>query len=215
VFVCSRRSLRVVALHCVRRQSSLSHPASARPHHGGVRPLTLILLHHHFKQGHLRLIVITHMALARSGSAAWQQIKRAALSDPTCIIATIICFGMHGTSSGSFVECGRRARRLPAAHPPAASACGVEVMNWFWASVSTAPARTCRFVRKLWPAWCPTAGRLMREWDGAYGGRSGVVSGIDAGHPIVVSGNNGNRVREPPFCRGGFMPTSCRRTDAS
>ena len=45
------------------------------------------------------------------------------------------------------------------------------------------------------------------------GGHVGVVSGIDAsGNPIVVSGNNGNRVREAPISRGRIyayvMPTN-------
>jgi uncharacterized protein (TIGR02594 family) len=45
------------------------------------------------------------------------------------------------------------------------------------------------------------------------GGHVGVVSGIDgSGNPIVVSGNNGNRVREAPISRGRIfayvMPTS-------
>lgn len=45
------------------------------------------------------------------------------------------------------------------------------------------------------------------------GGHVGVVSGVDAqGNPIVVSGNNGNRVREAPVSRGRIyayvMPTS-------
>jgi uncharacterized protein (TIGR02594 family) len=44
------------------------------------------------------------------------------------------------------------------------------------------------------------------------GGHVGVISGIDAqGDPIVVSGNNGNRVREAPISRGRIyayvMPT--------
>ncbi|TMJ80272.1 MAG: TIGR02594 family protein, partial [Alphaproteobacteria bacterium] len=44
------------------------------------------------------------------------------------------------------------------------------------------------------------------------GGHVGVVSGIDGqGNPIVVSGNNGNRVREAPVSRGRIyayvMPT--------
>jgi uncharacterized protein (TIGR02594 family) len=35
------------------------------------------------------------------------------------------------------------------------------------------------------------------------GGHVGVISGIDArGNPILVSGNNGNRVREAPVSRG-------------
>ncbi len=45
------------------------------------------------------------------------------------------------------------------------------------------------------------------------GGHVGIVSGIDAGgNPILVSGNNGNRVREAPISRGRIyayvMPTS-------
>jgi len=45
------------------------------------------------------------------------------------------------------------------------------------------------------------------------GGHVGIVSSIDAGgNPIVVSGNNGNRVREAPISRGRIyayvMPTS-------
>ena len=45
------------------------------------------------------------------------------------------------------------------------------------------------------------------------GGHVGVVSGIDAmGNPIVVSGNNGNRVKEAPISRGRIyayvLPTS-------
>jgi len=45
------------------------------------------------------------------------------------------------------------------------------------------------------------------------GGHVGVVSGIDAGgNPIVVSGNNGDRVRETPVSRGRIyayvMPTN-------
>jgi uncharacterized protein (TIGR02594 family) len=45
------------------------------------------------------------------------------------------------------------------------------------------------------------------------GGHVGVVSGIDSqGNPIVVSGNNGNRVREAPISRARIyayvMPTS-------
>lgn len=45
------------------------------------------------------------------------------------------------------------------------------------------------------------------------GGHVGIVSGIDAqGNPILVSGNNGNRVREAPVSRGRIyayvMPTN-------
>ena len=45
------------------------------------------------------------------------------------------------------------------------------------------------------------------------GGHVGIITGIDAqGNPIMISGNNGNRVREAPVSRGRIyayvMPTS-------
>jgi uncharacterized protein (TIGR02594 family) len=44
------------------------------------------------------------------------------------------------------------------------------------------------------------------------GGHVGIISGIDTqGNPIMISGNNGNRVREAPIARGRIyayvMPT--------
>ena len=45
------------------------------------------------------------------------------------------------------------------------------------------------------------------------GGHVGIITGVDArGNPIMISGNNGNRVREAPVSRGRIytyvMPTS-------
>jgi uncharacterized protein (TIGR02594 family) len=45
------------------------------------------------------------------------------------------------------------------------------------------------------------------------GGHVGIITGVDAhGNPIMISGNNGNRVREAPISRGRIyayvMPTS-------
>ena len=35
------------------------------------------------------------------------------------------------------------------------------------------------------------------------GGHVGIITGVDArGNPIMISGNNGNRVREAPISRG-------------
>ncbi|MDO9059234.1 MAG: TIGR02594 family protein [Bradyrhizobium sp.] len=49
----------------------------------------------------------------------------------------------------------------------------------------------------------PQVGAIAVMGRGRGGGHVGVVSGIDAqGNPIVVSGNNGNRVREAPIPRG-------------
>ncbi len=61
--------------------------------------------------------------------------------------------------------------------------------------------------------WCARFMNMVLERSGHHGtiavmgrrggGHVGVVSGIDAGgNPIVVSGNNGNRVRETPVSRG-------------
>jgi hypothetical protein len=45
------------------------------------------------------------------------------------------------------------------------------------------------------------------------GGHVGIITGIDAsGNPIMISGNNGNRVKEAPISRGRIyayvMPTN-------
>jgi uncharacterized protein (TIGR02594 family) len=49
----------------------------------------------------------------------------------------------------------------------------------------------------------PRIGAIAVMGRGRGGGHVGVVSGVDAkGNPIVVSGNNGNRVREAPVSRG-------------
>ena len=73
-------------------------------------------------------------------------------------------------------------------------------------------------IRELWPARIRSAGRrhrgdgTARRWTCRY------RHGIDAsGNPIVVSGNNGNRVREAPISRGRIyayvVPTSLRRQE--
>ena len=59
----------------------------------------------------------------------------------------------------------------------------------------------------------PQVGAIAVMGRGRGGGHVGIVSGIDAsGNPIVVSGNNGNRVREAPIARGRIyayvMPAS-------
>ena len=57
------------------------------------------------------------------------------------------------------------------------------------------------------------ADRIAVMSRGRRGGHVGIITGIDAsGNPIMISGNNGNRVREAPVSRGRIyayvMPTS-------
>lgn len=59
----------------------------------------------------------------------------------------------------------------------------------------------------------PQVGAIAVMSRGRRGGHVGIITGIDAkGNPIVVSGNNGNRVREAPVSRGRIyayvMPTN-------
>ena len=59
----------------------------------------------------------------------------------------------------------------------------------------------------------PQVGAIAVMSRGRRGGHVGVITGIDAsGNPIMISGNNGNRVREAPVSRGRIyayvMPTS-------
>jgi uncharacterized protein (TIGR02594 family) len=59
----------------------------------------------------------------------------------------------------------------------------------------------------------PQVGAIAVMGRGRGGGHVGIITGIDAsGNPIMISGNNGNRVREAPISRGRIyayvMPTS-------
>jgi uncharacterized protein (TIGR02594 family) len=49
----------------------------------------------------------------------------------------------------------------------------------------------------------PQVGAIAVMSRGGRGGHVGIVTGVDAqGNPIMISGNNGNRVREAPISRG-------------
>jgi uncharacterized protein (TIGR02594 family) len=59
----------------------------------------------------------------------------------------------------------------------------------------------------------PQVGAIAVMSRGRRGGHVGIITGIDAsGNPIMISGNNGNRVREAPVSRGRIyayvMPAS-------
>ena len=59
----------------------------------------------------------------------------------------------------------------------------------------------------------PQVGAIAVMSRGRRGGHVGIITGIDAsGNPIMISGNNGNRVREAPVSRGRIyayvMPTT-------
>jgi uncharacterized protein (TIGR02594 family) len=59
----------------------------------------------------------------------------------------------------------------------------------------------------------PQVGAIAVMSRGRRGGHVGIITGVDAkGNPIMISGNNGNRVREAPVSRGRIyayvMPTS-------
>ena len=59
----------------------------------------------------------------------------------------------------------------------------------------------------------PQVGAIAVMTRGRSGGHVGIITGVDAkGNPIMISGNNGNRVREAPVARGRIyayvMPTS-------
>jgi uncharacterized protein (TIGR02594 family) len=59
----------------------------------------------------------------------------------------------------------------------------------------------------------PQVGAIAVMTRGRGGGHVGIITGVDAkGNPIMISGNNGNRVREAPVSRGRIyayvMPAS-------
>jgi uncharacterized protein (TIGR02594 family) len=49
----------------------------------------------------------------------------------------------------------------------------------------------------------PQVGAIAVMTRGRSGGHVGIITGVDGkGNPIMISGNNGNRVKEAPISRG-------------
>jgi uncharacterized protein (TIGR02594 family) len=211
--VAFRRSLRrisprVVALAlCSAALVASAGPASARSHHGTARHgFSRNASRHakaHYAYGHTR----HHRQLARGSrwDAAVAQMQARDLEGANASLgAGTLATGMASSGRSSLVA---EARRYLGGNPTGrGSLWCARFMNMVlqrsgYRGTGSDMARS--FASYGQRVSGPEIGAIAVMGRGGGGGHVGIVSGIDArGNVILVSGNNGNRVREAPVSRG-------------
>lgn len=205
-----RRSLRIVALALCSTAFAVSvTPASARPHHGAARHHAYV--HHAGRHyGHHRY---RHVARASRWDAGVAQMQAQGFANTNASAAPGGMVTSAGFGSSNVVA---EARRYIGGNPTGrGSLWCARFMNMVlersgYHGTGSDMARS--FANYGQRVSGPQIGAIA-VMGRRGGGHVGVVSGIDAsGNPIVVSGNNGNRVREAVLSRSRIyayvLPTS-------
>jgi len=212
-----RRSLVALAL-CSTAFAVSATPASARSHHGAKRHAHAHYAgHHHARRHYARHHLHRYVTRLSRWDAGVAQMRARGLADAYANLSTSTLVGGESLSGGfGSSNVVADARRYLGGNPTGRGS--------LWCA---------RFMNMVLQesGYRGTGSDLARSFAGyghrvsgpqvgaiavmgrRGGGHVGVVSGIDAsGNPIVVSGNNGNRVREAPISRGRIytyvMPTS-------
>ena len=211
-----RRSLVALAL-CLAAIAASVTPASARSHHGAGRHAHARHAGHHARRhyGHRHYRHISRGSRWKRGVA---QMQARGFANSNASFGSSAAPG--GTAiSGEFGSSNvvAEARRYIGGNPTGrASLWCARFMNMVvqhsgYRGTGSDLARS--FASYGQRVSGPQVGAIAVMGRRGGGGHVGVVSGIDAGgNPIVVSGNNGNRVREAPIAHGRIyayvMPTS-------
>jgi len=218
-----RRSLRVLALAlCSVSIAVIATPASARPHHGAGRHVRAYHAGHHarhYAHRHVRKI-----ARASRWERGVAQMQAGGLADA---IATLVDHnstltppgGMVAPAPSSFGSSNvvTEARRYIGGNPTGrGSLWCARFMNMVLQHSGyrgTGSDMANSFASYGQRISGPQVGAIAVMGRGRRGGHVGIITGIDAsGNPIMISGNNGNRVREAPISRGRIyayvMPSS-------
>ena len=216
-----RRSLRLIALSLFSAAIAVSvTPASARPHHGAGRHARGYHAGHHAKR-HYAHVRHRHVARASRWERGVAQMQAGGFADanasfvdpnstltPTGGVAAPVNFGSSGVVS--------EARRYIGGNPTGrGSLWCARFMNMvlehsgYRGTGSDMANSFASYGQRLSG---PQVGAIAVMSRGRSGGHVGIITGIDAsGNPIMISGNNGNRVKEAPISRGRIyayvMPT--------
>jgi uncharacterized protein (TIGR02594 family) len=213
-----RRSLRVLALAlCSVSIAVVASPASARPHHG--RHARGYQAGHHARHytkhyGHHRH---RHMARASRWERGVAQIQARGFADtnatfidqnstltPPGGVMASSSFNASSFSSSSVVA---EARKYLGGNPTGrGSLWCARFMNMVLQHTGhrgTGSDMANSFASYGERITGPQVGAIAVMSRGRGGGHVGIITGIDAsGNPIMISGNNGNRVKEAPISRG-------------
>jgi uncharacterized protein (TIGR02594 family) len=211
-----RRSLRLFALAlCSATLAVSATPASARSHHGAGRHARAYHAGRHARH-YAGVRHHRHMARRSRRDRGVAQVQARGLADSnanmvpnTGGVTTEISVG----SSGIVAE----ARRYLGGNPTSRSSLWcARFMNMvlqhsgYRGTGSDMASSFARYGQRV-PG--PQVGAIAVMSRGRGGGHVGIITGIDAkGNPIMISGNNGNRVREAPISSGRIyayvMPTN-------
>jgi uncharacterized protein (TIGR02594 family) len=212
-----RRSLRLVALAlCAMALAVVSiSPASARSHHGAGRHA-----HAHFAGRYLAHRHYRHVARRSRWDAGVAQMKAGGFANANASIgqtsfapsAASSTMESGGFSSSNVVS---EARRYLGGNPTGrGSLWCARFMNLvlqhsgYKGTGSDMASSFANYGQRISGPQVGAIAVMGRRG----GGHVGIITGIDAsGNPIMISGNNGNRVREAPISRGRIyayvMPT--------
>ena len=197
----SRLSRRVVALAMFFAAiAAFVSPASARPHHrhSAERHASVHHARHHHRQ-HAGSSRFERNAAALQGQFANTQ----ASYDPNANSGGAAMSSGFGGGSGLVSE----ARRYLGGNPTGrGSLWCARFMNMVLEKTGhqgTGSDMANSFAHYGTRVSGPQVGAIAVMSRGRRGGHVGIITGIDAqGNPIMISGNNGNRVREAPISRG-------------
>lgn len=200
----SRLSRSVVALAIVfAAVAAFVSPASARPHHRHSAERHGYVHHarHHHYRHHARGSRFERSAaqLQTSGFGNTQ-----ASYDPNADVGGMANNGMAASGGSGLVS---EARRYIGGNPTGrGSLWCARFMNMVLQHTGhqgTGSDMASSFARYGTRVSGPQVGAIAVMSRGRRGGHVGIITGIDAqGNPIMISGNNGNRVREAPISRG-------------
>jgi uncharacterized protein (TIGR02594 family) len=220
-----RRSLRVVALALSSAAIVASAtPASARSHHGAGRHVHARYASHHIRRHfayrhyrHHRLIARASrwergVAQMRAGgfANANASLTSSNLTSSSLTSSSLASSAMAGGTAASVgfgsSDVVAEARRYIGGNPTGrGSLWCARFMNMVLARSGhrgTGSDMASSFARYGQRVSGPQVGAIA-VMGRRGGGHVGIITGIDAsGNPIMISGNNGNRVREAPVSRG-------------
>jgi uncharacterized protein (TIGR02594 family) len=223
-----RRSLRFVALAlCSASIVVFVTPASARPHHGAGRHARAYHAGHHAKHhySHRKYRHAARMSRWERGVAQMQaggfantnaSFAPNAGADPNST-RTPPGGAMAPTGFGSSSNVVAQARRYLGGNPTGRGrlwcARFMNMVLQHSGHRGTGSDMASSFANYGQRVSGPQVGAIAVMTRGRRGGHVGIITGIDAkGNPIMISGNNGNRVREAPVSRGRIyayvMPTN-------
>jgi uncharacterized protein (TIGR02594 family) len=203
-----RRSLVALALCSAAVVASVS-PAAARSHHGSGRHASARHAFHHARRhyAHHHFRHSRHLARASRWESGVAQMRAHGLADANASIPSgALAGGMAASAGAGLSGLVSEARRYLGGNPTGrGSLWCARFMNMVLqhtGHAGTGSDMASSFAHYGQRVSGPQVGAIA-VMGRRGGGHVGIITGIDAAdNPIMISGNNGNRVREAPVSRG-------------